>query len=120
MLILKFFVMKSLLKNLNFGALVVLASVVTLTVSWKNHESKKATPTWYQVSLINPAGGNIATNQKIDGLYPGGAPSGSCNTSPGATCAVQLSDALDPTDMPATVKEANDDGFTSQAFRQHQ
>ncbi|AIM39244.1 hypothetical protein KO02_23060 [Sphingobacterium sp. ML3W] len=112
--------MKKILKNLNIGALIALISVVTMTVSWKNHEGKKATPTWYQVSLISPTGGNIATNQKIDGLYPGGAPSGSCNNLAGATCAVQLSDVLEPIDMPATVKEANDDGFTSQAFRQHQ
>ncbi|WP_313240008.1 hypothetical protein [Sphingobacterium multivorum] len=113
--------MKTILKKLNLGAITVLMGVVGLTVSWKNHESKKATPTWYQVSLINPANGNTPSNQKIEGLYPGGEPSGiDCNTSPGATCAVQLSDALNPADMPATVKEANDEGFTSEDFRQHQ
>jgi len=115
---LNFFVMKSLLKKLNLGAIAALVGIVGLTVSWKNHESTKATPTWYKVSLISPTGGNIPTNQKIEGLYPGGTPSGDCNTGTGKTCAVQLSDGLNPADMPATVKEANDEGFASQAYRQ--
>ncbi|WP_312365343.1 hypothetical protein [Sphingobacterium sp.] len=43
--------MKTILKKLNLGAIAVLLGVVGLTVSWKNHESKKATATWYEVII---------------------------------------------------------------------
>jgi len=44
-------IMKTILKKLNLGAIAVLLGVVGLTVSWKNHESKKATATWYEVII---------------------------------------------------------------------
>ncbi|MGB3063133.1 hypothetical protein [Sphingobacterium thalpophilum] len=111
--------MKTLFKNLNFGALVVLISVVTLTVSWKNHESKKATPTWYSVTVTDLSDPNNPANQRIDAEY-GGTPSGSCNTNPGIRCAVLLNDELNPADLPMTVDQAQDDGFTVDDHRQKQ
>lgn len=111
--------MKALLKKLNIGALVALISVVTLTVSWKNYESKIAAPTWYQITA-DPSDPTNKEKQEIDGVYPGGTPSGSCNTSPGLTCAVLLDDELDPDNMPATVADAEDEGFTVTDHRQKQ
>lgn len=86
MLTIKFFVMKTLLKNLNFGALVALTMVVTLTVSWKNHESKRLTFQWFEVS--DNGSGN--TNKVIVGDYPGGQPGAECEQPEGDMCAVPI------------------------------
>lgn len=78
--------MKTLLKNLNFGALLALALVVTLTVSWKNHESKRLTFQWFEVS--DNGSGN--TNKVIVGDYPGGQPGAECEQPEGDMCAVPI------------------------------
>ena len=98
--------MKNMFKNWNIGGLLVLLFAVMLTVSWKSHEAKKAEGKWYQVSLLDEEeDADEPTNQKIDGLYPGGEPSFPCEEDEGVICAVFLD--LENKPMPSTIAQAD-------------
>ncbi len=100
--------MTTFLKKLNLGAIVALVGIVGLTVSWKNHESKKLAPQYYAVSITDTSDPNNEANMQIDG--PISEPtSGPCTLSSGYVCAVQLD--LNGAPKPATIKAARDGGF---------
>jgi|SRR5690606_2161024 len=110
--------MTNMIKNLSFGGMIAVVAMMMLTVSWTASENTVA-PQWYAVSLFDETEDpNSPTNQKIDGPY-GGTPSGSCNTSPGIMCAIQLD--LDPNDpVPSSVHEADQQGLDISVTRQRQ
>ncbi|WP_313240264.1 hypothetical protein [Sphingobacterium multivorum] len=111
--------MKTLLKNLNFGALLALASVVTLTVSWKNHETNSKAANWYQVQLRSGGSTSTLSDFEIVGAYPGGSPSGNCNTTTKPEiCAVYMD--LNGAPIPTDLQDAEDHGFDTDVRRYKQ
>lgn len=93
--------MKSFFKNLNLGAVIALVSVVTLTVSWKNHESKLAAQ-WYEVNETSPTD----SNREIVDVYPGGNPGTECALPSGKMCAVKIDLKSYTGPLPETVEDA--------------
>jgi len=111
--------MKTLIKNLNFGALLALASVVTLTVSWKNHETNSKAANWYQVQLKSGGSTSTLSDFEIVGAYPGGSPSGNCNTpTKPEICAVYMD--LNGAPIPTDLQDAEDHGFDTDVRRYKQ
>lgn len=94
--------MKNIFKNLNLGALLTLAFVVTLTVSWKNHENNKLAPQWYLVNETSPSD----SDRQIGTNYPGGAPGTECALPLGEMCAIKIDLKSYTGPFPETVEEA--------------
>lgn len=94
-------------KNLNKGALAVLVAIAFFSISWTEIKNNKQSGQWYEVSLIDENGDPTeATNQKIEGLYPGGEPTSPCeNQNEPIVCAVFLDLGSNP--MPTTIAQAN-------------
>lgn|SRR5690606_1315893 len=112
--------MTNMIKNLSFGGILALVAMMILTVSWKNRAHNVEEATWYEVTITNSEEPNDPEHQQIGRVYPGGIPSGSCNTLPGLTCAVLLDGELDPNQLPMTVADAESLGFDVTDQRQKQ
>lgn len=103
-------------KNLNFGGLLALVAGVVLMVSWKNHETKKSAAfQWYEISIIDLLQPHDQpSNQRVEGLYPGGEPSesGDCSeTDPNSPlCASEL-ELPSSVSFPITMKDVEDNNY---------